>query len=415
MTKNIAFVWLLLGLVLASCSPGKITQSSTPTLPLPTQGQTSAANVSNCTVVSGTSPTPDPTEAATESLFKPVSNVDNVTGPTNASVTIIEYSDFQCPYCAEMAAVLDQILADFPQDVRVVFRYFPNPGHDKAMLSAQAAEAAALQGKFWEMASQLFLQQSTWDLMTAPDFETWVKGIAANLNLDIDRFTSDMQSASVIGKLKAALAEDEGLMIPGTPFVLINGKIWQGPRNLDSLTSVIQLLLLEKKQVTGCPPMTIDVSHQFLAHLVTDKGEIVIQLFPDKAPFTVNSFIYLARLGWYDGVTFHKVVSGFIAQAGDPSGTGYGGPGYAFKDEFSPDLKFDKAGVVGMANAGPGSNGSQFFITYAAQPTLDGKNTIFGQVIVGMDVVQMLTLRDPSQPGSLPPGDKITRVTIEEK
>jgi len=191
---------------------------------------------------------------------------------------------------------------EYPQDVQVVFRYFPNPTNDKAMLSAQAAEAAGMQGKFWEMSDLLFSQQSIWTLMTGADFETWADGKAVDLKLDIDRFKADMQSDAVINKLTAALKEDENLSLPGTPFILINGKIYQGPLDLDSLQTTINLLLLAKKQVIGCPPMTIDVTKQYLAHLVTDKGEIVIQLFPDKAPFTVNSFVFLASRGWFDGL-----------------------------------------------------------------------------------------------------------------
>ena len=161
--------------------------------------------------------------------------------------------------------------------------------------------------------------------------------------------------------------------------------------------------------------MVIDPLKQYTATLHTEKGEIVIQLFSDLAPLTVNSFVFLARNGWYDGVTFHRVLPGFVAQTGDPTGTGFGGPGYAFADEISPDLKFDKPGMVGMANAGPGSNGSQFYITLAPVPQLDGKYPIFGQVVSGLDVVNSLAPRDPEQQAGLPPGDVITKVTIEEK
>jgi cyclophilin family peptidyl-prolyl cis-trans isomerase/protein-disulfide isomerase len=421
MPKNLLVACLLLVLVLTACSPAATPLSNqstqTPYVSLRTQAKTQATapDASNCTVVTSAFPTPDPTQAAADSVFKPVSQDDWITGSESAAVTLIEYSDFQCPYCAALTTVLDRILTEYPQDVRVVFRHFPNPAHDKALLSAQAAEAAGMQGKFWEMSDLLFNQQPIWTPMSAADFETWVNGKAADLKLDLDRFKTDMKSEGVINKLTTALNEDVSLSIPGTPFILVNGKIWQSLRDYASLKMAINLLLLEKKQVIGCPPMTIDVAKQYLAHLVTDKGEIVIQLFPDKAPFTVNSFVFLAKRGWYDGVTFHWVVSDHMAQTGDPSGTGYGGPGYAFKDEISSDLKFDKAGVVGMANAGPGSNGSQFFITYSAQPSLDGKSTIFGQVIKGMDVVHNLTPRDPTQPGPLPAGDKIIKVTIEEK
>jgi len=178
---------------------------------------------------------------------------------------------------------------------------------------------------------------------------------------------------------------------------------------------VIRLELLEKRQFSACPPMTVDASKQYVATLHTQKGDIVVELYPDKAPLAVNNFIFLARSGWYDGVTFHRVLKGFVAQAGDPSGTGFGSPGYAFTNEISPDLKFDKAGVFAMANAGPDSNGSQFFITLAPTPDLDGGYTIFGQVTSGMDVAESLALRDPSQTMDLPPGDEITNIEIQER
>jgi cyclophilin family peptidyl-prolyl cis-trans isomerase len=168
------------------------------------------------------------------------------------------------------------------------------------------------------------------------------------------------------------------------------------------------------KQWSAAPPMTIDTSKQYFATVKMKKGgEFVIQLYPDKAPITVNSFVFLARQHFFDGVTFHRVLDGFMAQGGDPAGTGMGGPGYEFVNENS-DLKFDKAGVVAMANAGPDTNGSQFFITYAPQPRLDGDYTIFGQVISGMDVVNGLTRRDP-QTNPTFQGDAIQTITIEEK
>jgi cyclophilin family peptidyl-prolyl cis-trans isomerase len=178
---------------------------------------------------------------------------------------------------------------------------------------------------------------------------------------------------------------------------------------------VISLISLGKRQFAQCPSMSIDPRKQYIATLETEKGKIVLQLFPDKAPLAVNSFVFLARSGWYDGITFHRVLPGFMAQTGDPSGTGQGNPGYLFKNETDPAMKFDRAGLVGMANSGPDTNGSQFFITYAPAPNLDGSYTIFGQVLSGMDVLQKLTPRDP-QPGvHLPPGDKLIKVTVEEK
>ena len=167
-------------------------------------------------------------------------------------------------------------------------------------------------------------------------------------------------------------------------------------------------------QYDAPPPMTIDVTKEYYATVTMAKGgEFVIQLFPDKAPITVNSFVFLAREGYFDGVTFHRVLEGFMAQAGDPTGTGMGGPGYEFVNEDS-DLTFDKAGVVAMANAGRDTNGSQFFITFGPQEFLNGGYTIFGQVVEGMDVVNGITRRDPDTNPNFP-GDAILSVTIEEK
>jgi cyclophilin family peptidyl-prolyl cis-trans isomerase len=162
------------------------------------------------------------------------------------------------------------------------------------------------------------------------------------------------------------------------------------------------------------PEMTIDPAKQYEAVLQTEKGAIRIQLFADKAPKTVNNFVFLARQGYYDNVTFHRVLPDFMAQTGDPTGTGSGGPGYTFEDEFSPDLKHDSEGIVSMANAGPNTNGSQFFITYVPTPHLDNVHTVFGKVIEGMDVVKALTPRDPDDT-SAPPGDRILSVEIIEK
>ncbi len=172
--------------------------------------------------------------------------------------------------------------------------------------------------------------------------------------------------------------------------------------------------LVGTKQYSSAPPMLIDTGKQYTATVKMAKGgEFVIQLYPDKAPITVNSFVFLARQGYFDGVTFHRVIDGFMAQGGDPTGTGTGGPGYQFVNENS-DLTFDKAGVVAMANAGADTNGSQFFITYGPQPNLNGGFTIFGQVISGMDVVNGLTRRDPTQNPTFS-GDAIQTITITEK
>jgi cyclophilin family peptidyl-prolyl cis-trans isomerase len=161
------------------------------------------------------------------------------------------------------------------------------------------------------------------------------------------------------------------------------------------------------------PSGALDTSKAYVAHFKTERGEIVAELYADKAPLTVENFVNLARSGFYDGTTFHRVIPGFMAQGGDPTGTGRGGPGYQFDDEFHPDLRHKGAGVLSMANAGPGTNGSQFFITYSDTPHLDDRHSVFGRVVEGMDVLNSIRERDPGRDPS--PGDRIDTIEIEER
>jgi cyclophilin family peptidyl-prolyl cis-trans isomerase len=319
--------------------------------------------------------------------------------------------------------VLAQIQKDNPEEIRIVFRHLPligspeQPFHDKAALAAQAAEAAGMQGKFWEMHDLLFERQDQWSAMSVDEFQTWLVEQALELELDQESFSKALVDKANVEKIQAAWDRAESVNLTFTPILLVNEKPVPTdlPLTEGNIKAIISLYALEERQFTSCPPMTVDGSKQYTATLHTEKGDIKIELFADKAPIAVNNFIFLANNGWFDSVTFHRVLPGFVAQSGDPSGTGFGGPGYAFTNEVSPDLKFDKPGLVGMANAGPDSNGSQFFITFAPTPDLDGGYTIFGQVTEGMDVAQKLTPRNPQESMDLPPGDKILSVDIEEK
>ncbi len=165
------------------------------------------------------------------------------------------------------------------------------------------------------------------------------------------------------------------------------------------------------KTYSAPPAMVIDTSKEYTATIETERGNIILELFASDVPNTVNNFVFLAREGFYDGSTFHRVMPGFMAQGGDPTGTGTGNPGYRFDDEFTGHTHV--AGALSMANSGANTNGCQFFITYAPQPGLDGKHTVFGQLIEGIDVLESLTPRDPRQNPNFE-GDKILRITIEE-
>lgn len=152
------------------------------------------------------------------------------------------------------------------------------------------------------------------------------------------------------------------------------------------------------KQWSTTPDMSIDPNKKYTAKLETDKGDILTHLTAEKTPITVNNFVFLAREGFYDGTIFHRVIPDFMTQGGDPTGTGRGGPGYSFEDEFHPSLKHDGPGVLSMANAGPNTNGSQFYITHVATNWLDGKHSVFGYVTSGMDIVLSIPARDPQRP-----------------
>ncbi len=169
------------------------------------------------------------------------------------------------------------------------------------------------------------------------------------------------------------------------------------------------------KQYPAAPPMTIDVKKTYIATIKTPRGDIVIKLRPDLAPETVNSFVFLARDGYYNGLTWHRVLADFMAQGGDPTGTGMGGPGYTVKGEFSANVSFDKPGYVAMARPGNdvNGNGSQFFITTAPATYLDNQYTIFGEVTAGQDIVKGIPLRDPQS--ATTPGEAMESITISEQ
>ena len=250
-------------------------------------------------------PTAGPTE---QSLFPTSQEGDQVIGPDTALATIIEYGDFQCPNCAKLAPVLAQLHKDFPKDLRLIFRYYPLigtpeiPFHDKAALSAQAAAAAGKQEMFWEMHDFLFEKQDEWASLTVSQFLDWLSKAADTLKLDKARFEKDLVDPANVAMIQKAWDEGSSTGIPGTPFLIVNGKIWSTniPKDYSTISAIIKVYLLEKRQFTSCPDMTIDLTKRYTATLHTSKGDIVLDLYADKAPLAVNNFIFLARQGWYD-------------------------------------------------------------------------------------------------------------------
>jgi cyclophilin family peptidyl-prolyl cis-trans isomerase/protein-disulfide isomerase len=404
----------LIGLLMAACSP------AVPLVPtsalLPNVESAATLPASSCTAVSSSAERDD---FVASLPFGEANEADWQRGPSEAAVTLIEYADFQCPGCAQISPILAELERRYPDDLRVVYRHYPligtaeQPLHDKAALSMQAAEAAGLQGKFWELHDELFSRQSEWAGLSPAEFESWLREAALALDLDLEQFTTDLQSEEAAEQAQAAWERGQTLGIPGTPFLIFNGLPYDGRLDAVSLETFFLLERLQVRLFEECPAMTLQPGQGYTATLQTEKGDIVFELFPDVAPIAVNSFIFLAQHDWFDNITFHRVLPGFIAQSGDPSGTGYGGPGYFFAIETDASLTFDRAGLLAMANSGPTSNGSQFFITLGPAEHLNGQYTIFGEVIQGLDVAESLTPRDPSQSADLPAGDLLLDVSVE--
>ncbi|MBK9926222.1 MAG: peptidylprolyl isomerase [Anaerolineales bacterium] len=383
-----------------------------------TQAQPTVTSVSKvalpppCTSFT-TVPTPGPDAP---SLFPPITSADHILGPEDAAVKIMVYGDLQRPESGTFAGVINKLLAQYPGEIRYISRIFPFVGrNDKALLAAQAVEAANLQGKFWELHDLLYSQQTNWINLPVEDFEQWAAVQASGLGMDVEKFQADLKSEAVVNLVQSNFEAGQKFGPFAVPLIVINGEIYLGPQDFNSMNDIVGLILLGKRHFTECPPMMINQTKQYIATLHTEKGDVVIQLFADKAPYTVNSFLFLAKQGWYDNVTFHSVIPEVYAQTGDPSGTGKGTPGYYVITEILPDLTFDKPGMVAMVNSGPDTSGSQFFITYAETPQFNGRYTIFGEVLSGMDVLTQLTPRDAKIGEETPPGDKLISVTIEER
>ncbi len=315
--------------------------------------------------------------------------------------------------------MLEQLKEDYGDQVRLIFRHLPLISiHDNALVSSEAAEAAGAQGKFWEMHDLLFAKQDEWsDLGEEAVIEQFV-AYAQEVDVpDVAQFQADLENSTYEDKVMAAYEAATGAGLSSTPTVLYN-RIDYPVQALgfayQNLEMFIKLMELRAGWYDG-PEQVIDPEKEYQATIETDKGEIVVELFPDTAPVNVNSFAFLAQEDYYQDATFHRVLPGFVAQGGDPTGTGIGFPGYRCGDEVTPERQFDEAGLVALANSGPNTNGSQFFITYGPAPNLNTGFTIIGQVIEGLDVAEQLTPRDPQTDPTAEPGDKIIDIVVEEK
>ncbi|HVO43278.1 MAG TPA: peptidylprolyl isomerase [Aggregatilineales bacterium] len=376
-----------------------------------------------------TPPTPTPTvyvvvvTRTPEPTKNPNGAADHGIGPASAYLTITFYGDFQSDLCAQLARSLAVIQSRYPDDVRIVWRHFPQATDDKANLAAQAAEAASAQGRFREMHDQLFLHQPEWKALPIDQFRKRLDDYArASGVADLASFDRALDGGAYASLITTATEEALASGIAGVPALLFNNTPYDGRMEEFALDGQTRLRLLEKRWYASQPEFTINQGHRYTATLTTAKGDIVVELYPRSAPAAVNNFVFLARAGWYNGTTFDRVLPGQYAQTGDPSGTGLGTAGYRIVDEHDNGLKFDREGQVAMVESPgvPNSASAQFFITYGPlRPAedYDGQYTIFGHVLAGMDVLKKLTPRDPSDELHFPdppPGDKLLKVTIQD-
>jgi cyclophilin family peptidyl-prolyl cis-trans isomerase/protein-disulfide isomerase len=387
--RTLFFVFCFL--ILASCA------QPTPLPPVPTPVPTPTPEHMPCTIL------PYNTDVA-ETMSAFIDEYAHVTGLDEAAVTILFLTEFQCPSCAALAEAISQVLAAHPADLRLIVRYLPDSRYDKSALSMQAAEAAHLQGKFWEMYFLLYEKQAEWYPLAPADFPAWVRDQATGLGMDPTRFETDFNSEAVVARVQEMVQQANSITYLPPLLYINNTSPYTGMADAASLDQMVRLSILEARKYHECPRWTIDPSKQYIATLQTDQGNVVLQLYPEKAPLAVDNFVFLAREGWYDGIPFYRVDTGHFLQSGDPSGTGYGNPGYYFTTEASPGLSFERAGMVAMANSGTDTNGSLFFITYAPAPQLEGQFTIFGEVLTGLDVLERTSA-----------GDLILSITVEER
>ena len=322
--------------------------------------------------------------------------------------------------------MLGRLVDAYPDAVQVTYRHFPLISiHDNAQKSAEAAEAAGAQDAFWSYHDLLFERQQEWASLSESDARDYFVALAGELELDTDQFAAELDGGLYADYVATLYQEAVNLNLSGTPSIILDGRllpgdgipfdytVWENFVN-EQVRLQVPLDALKERQYDAPPAMTIDENSTYLARVQMEKGgEFVIELLPQSAPLTVNSFVFLANEGWFDGVTFHRVLEGFVAQTGDPSGTGMGGPGYTIPNEIDPALSHNQSGVVAMANSGADTNGSQWYITLGNVSQLDGGYTIFGRVIEGMDVVEAITPRNPERTPDAPQGDVISTIIIE--
>ncbi len=401
------------GLVLAGCAPGPAQIAPTP--PAWTPIALNPLPASPSTTLTDTLALPG-TVLPTLAPIAPISEADWVRGPAGAAITLLVYSDYQCATCADLDAVIARLQQLHPDDIRLIFRPFPLLTlYDKTSLATQAVASAATQGQFWKMHDLLYSRRGEWAALAPDAFTTWLARAAQAAGLDAVQLADDLATGRyepfVADAYNRAVAEG----IPGAPFLFFNRDLMLFPPTLENLEANVRLTLLAGRQFDSYPAFALQPGTDYHARLRLNIGEITLDLFEDTAPLAVNSFIYLAQNDWFDGTPVYRVIRGQYLEAGDPTGTGFGTPGYIFELETSPARTFNRAGVVGIASDDPATLGSRFFISLTSLPLFDSTRTVLGEVTSGLDRLEALTARDPLTELLLEPEAAILDVVIEAR
>ncbi len=401
-------------IVVAACTPDA---GQTTLTEMPTPTRIAAAQLGPTSTPKPATPVRIPSSpTATIQPLEPVTEQDWIRGPFDAEISFLVYCDFQSPPCADFAGNMQSLREIRPDDVQLIYRQFPLLVlNDKAGVAAELALAADEQDAFWPMHDLLYDQQHTWTEYSEDEFIAWAAESASSLGLNGDQIAAELLEDVYTQAAEEAFVSGVNSGIPGTPFLLLNGEWFRASPTLTNLEAAIRLELISAMQFEQPPDLQIDDDSLYLARIKLNTGDVVIQLFPQSAPATVANFIFLAQRGWYDDTIFHRVVPGRYVEGGDPSATGFGGPGYLLRDEIDPDLNFDRPGRVAMASAGPDTNGSMFAITLGSLPGWQGTRTIFGQVIEGLPLLSDLDAREPLEDLLVQPDVRIVEVEIEER
>lgn len=363
-------------------------------------------------------PTPLPKPVTCEPFPLNVNASDHVKGNPQAVTTIIEYGDFQCPACATFHPQMKMLMETVSDTVRLVFRHFPLPQHDKAIPTARAAEAAALQGKFWEMHDLLYEKQSEWSGKPLAEITATLKTYAEALKLDVAQFERDLASDTVAARVQRDVASGNAANVSGTPSLFLDGsdiplQAFQQPDTAEQLRNYAQrraqstASLSTKTFDFAKPEQVTSKDAKYVMTVKTNRGDIVAELDPALAPVNVNATVFLAQQGYFDGapVVLNDQQIGAILM-GNP--TVAGNPGFECGVELTPGA-MSKPGVVALFGSGSTSS-AQFIFTYSPTLELDGRFSVIGQITSGLDVVKSLTAAQGDAKA-----DVIQSVTVEEK